>query len=200
MWAEDTNIQITEEGKSKYKKHSVIIRNKLQEFPSWHREMNLTRNHEFAVRSLASVSGLRNWCCCKLWCKSQMQLRAGVAVALAQAGSNSSDQTSGLGTSIFFRGCSPKKANDKKKKKKNYKRSPLMRKASLITLAFRKFNVSYIIIGIEIERTLFLGIVQMIQEPSKMELLKLGDNFFLRNSSLSLNKESSLLEISVIQH
>ena len=29
MWAEDTNIQITEEGKSKYKKHSVIIRNKL---------------------------------------------------------------------------------------------------------------------------------------------------------------------------
>ena len=37
-----------------------------------------------------------------------------------------------------------------------------MRKASLITLAFRKFNVSYIIIGIEIERTLFLGIVQMI--------------------------------------
>ena len=32
------------------------------------------------VRPLASLSGLRIWCSCKLWCRSQMQLGSGVAV------------------------------------------------------------------------------------------------------------------------
>ena len=41
---------------------------------------NLTRNHE--VRSLASLSGLAIWRCCELWCRLQMRLRSGVAVAL----------------------------------------------------------------------------------------------------------------------
>ena len=35
------------------------------------------------VRPLALLSGLRIQHCCELWCRSQMQLRSGVAVALA---------------------------------------------------------------------------------------------------------------------
>ena len=31
--------------------------------------MNLTRNHEVAVQSLAALSGLRILCCCVLWCR-----------------------------------------------------------------------------------------------------------------------------------
>ena len=34
------------------------------------------------VRSLALLSGLKIWCCHALWCRSQMQLRSGVAVAV----------------------------------------------------------------------------------------------------------------------
>ena len=32
------------------------------------------------VRSLASLSGLRIWRCCELWCRSKMRLRSGVVV------------------------------------------------------------------------------------------------------------------------
>ena len=60
------------------------------------------------VQSLASLSGLRIWCCHELWCRSQMRLRSGVAVAVLQAGSCGSDLTSSLGTSICLR-CSSKK-------------------------------------------------------------------------------------------
>ena len=35
------------------------------------------------VRSLAPLSGLRNWYCCELWCRLQMQLGSWVAVAVA---------------------------------------------------------------------------------------------------------------------
>ena len=35
------------------------------------------------VQSLASLSGLRIWHCCELWCGLQMQFRSDVAVALA---------------------------------------------------------------------------------------------------------------------
>ena len=35
--------------------------------------------------TLASLSGLRIWHCYKLWHRSQMQLRSGVAMAMAQA-------------------------------------------------------------------------------------------------------------------
>ena len=45
------------------------------------------------VRSLALLSGLRIRCHCELQCRLQTRLRSGVAVALVQAGSNSSDQT-----------------------------------------------------------------------------------------------------------
>ena len=60
------------------------------------------------VRSLASLSGLRIQHCRELWCRSQLQLRSGVAVAVMQAGGYSSDLTSSLGTSIC-RQCGPKK-------------------------------------------------------------------------------------------
>ena len=35
------------------------------------------------VWSLASLSGLRIWCCHEMWCRSQMQLGSDMAVALA---------------------------------------------------------------------------------------------------------------------
>ena len=43
------------------------------------------------VQSLASLSGLRIQYCHKLWYRSQMQLRSGVAVAVVWAGSCSSN-------------------------------------------------------------------------------------------------------------
>ena len=46
---------------------------------------NLTRNHE------ASLSGLRIRRCREPWCRSQMQLGSGIAVALVQAGNHSSN-------------------------------------------------------------------------------------------------------------
>ena len=36
------------------------------------------------VRSLASLSGLRIWCCCDLWHRLQLQLQSRVAVAVVQ--------------------------------------------------------------------------------------------------------------------
>ena len=50
------------------------------------------------VPSLASLSGLRIWCCCELWCRLQMWLRSDVAVAMDSG--YSSDWTPSLGTSI----------------------------------------------------------------------------------------------------
>ena len=41
-----------------------------------------TRNHEVAGSSLALLSGLRIQRCCELWCRLQMRLRSGVAVAV----------------------------------------------------------------------------------------------------------------------
>ena len=65
------------------------------------------------VQSLASLSGLRIQRCRKLWCRSQMRPRSGVAVAVVQAGSCNCDQSPSLGTSICHR-CGPKKAKQKK--------------------------------------------------------------------------------------
>ena len=48
------------------------------------------------VRSLASLSGLRIPHCCDLWCRLQLWLGSGMAVAVA--GSCSSDLTPSLGT------------------------------------------------------------------------------------------------------
>ena len=65
------------------------------------------------VQFLTSLSGLRIWCCHELWCKLQTWwLGSGIIVAVAQAGSYSSDSTPSLGTSIC-RECSPKKQINK---------------------------------------------------------------------------------------
>ena len=68
------------------------------------------------VRSLASITGLRIWCCCKPQRRLQTWLASGVAVAVVQVGSCSSDSTLSLGTSIC-RECSPKKKKKYKKQR-----------------------------------------------------------------------------------
>ena len=60
------------------------------------------------VKSLASLSGLRIQRCRELQCRLKTQLSFGVAVAVVQAGSCSSNQTPSLGSSICH-GCGPKK-------------------------------------------------------------------------------------------
>ena len=65
------------------------------------------------VWSLASLSGLRIWCCHKLWHRLQTQLGSGGAVAAAQASNCSSDSTPSLETSICHH-CSPKRQKNKK--------------------------------------------------------------------------------------
>ena len=48
------------------------------------------------VQSLALLGGLRIRLCLKRWCRSQMHLGSGIAVAMAEASSWSSDSTSSL--------------------------------------------------------------------------------------------------------
>ena len=67
------------------------------------------------VRSLASLSGLRMQHCYERWCNSQMMLRSGIAVAVVQASSHSSDSTPSLETSISH-GWGPKKTPPPQKK------------------------------------------------------------------------------------
>jgi len=71
------------------------------------------------VGSLASLRGLRIQHCRELWCRLKTQLRSGVAVAVVEAGSNSSNSTPSLRTSIGH-GYSPEK-DKKTKKKKMYR-------------------------------------------------------------------------------
>jgi len=69
------------------------------------------------VQSLALLSGLRIRSCRELWCRLQMHLGSGVAVAVAVAGSYNSDLTLSPGTSMCHR-YGPKEQKKKKKKKK----------------------------------------------------------------------------------
>ena len=66
-------------------------------------------------QSLAPLNGLRIQNCHELQQRSQTQLGSGIAVAVAEGGSYSSDSTPSLGTSLCHR-CSPKK---KKKRKQS---------------------------------------------------------------------------------
>ena len=65
------------------------------------------------VRSLVSLSGLRIWHCRELWRRSQVWVWSCVAMAVAQAGSYSSNWTPSLGVSICC-SCGPKKQRKKK--------------------------------------------------------------------------------------
>ena len=67
------------------------------------------------VLSLASLSGLRIWRCRELWCRSQMRLRSGVAMALARPVATAPIQP--LAWETPCHGCDPKKRQKTKKKK-----------------------------------------------------------------------------------
>ena len=75
---------------------------------------NPTTIHE----DVGLTPGLAQWLgiqhCHKLRHRSQMWLGSGLVMAVAQAGSCSSDSTPNLGTSVCHR-CSPKKKNKKLK-------------------------------------------------------------------------------------
>ena len=68
------------------------------------------------VLSLASLRGLRIQHCHKLQCRSQMWLGSVVAVAVAQAGSCTSDSSLNLETSIW-QGVVLKRKKEKRKRK-----------------------------------------------------------------------------------
>ena len=78
--------------------------------------------------SLASLSGLRIWHCRELWYKLQMQLRSGITVAVAQAGSYSSDSTPSLRTSICHR------------------RGPKKRQKKINSVLFTNLNLKYLLL------------------------------------------------------
>ena len=67
------------------------------------------------IRSLASLSGLRIWTCCKQQYRSKMGLGSGITVVVVKASSYSSESTPSLGTYICHR-CSPRK----KKKRRRF--------------------------------------------------------------------------------
>ena len=69
------------------------------------------------VQSLASLSGLRIWHCCKLWCSLQTWFGSGIAMAVVEVSSYKSNLTPRLGSSICH-GCNPKKKIKKKEKEK----------------------------------------------------------------------------------
>ena len=60
----------------------IIKKKKIRSSHHGTAETNLIRSHEVSGRSLASLSGLRIWCCCELWCRLQTLLGSGVAVAV----------------------------------------------------------------------------------------------------------------------
>ena len=67
------------------------------------------------VQSLASLSGLRIRRCLELWCKSQTQLRSGVAVAVVAASSCISDLTPSLPGNFHALGAALNRQKTKRK-------------------------------------------------------------------------------------
>ena len=61
--------------------------------------VNLTRIHE-GVRSLASLSGLRIWCCPELWCRLWMHLGSGIPVLWCRPAAVAPIRPLAWGTSI----------------------------------------------------------------------------------------------------
>ena len=79
--------------------------------------MNLTSIHEDMCLIPGFTQQVKGQHCHELWCGLQMWLGPGVAVAVAVAGSYSSNLIPSLVTSICHK-CGLKKTKDKKKKKK----------------------------------------------------------------------------------
>ena len=77
------------------------------------RVKNQSVSMRMQVQSLASFSGLRIQQCHKLWCASQMWLRSGMAVAVVQACSCSSDLTPSLRTMLQVHGLQKEKKKEK---------------------------------------------------------------------------------------
>ena len=73
---------------------------------------------------MASLNGLRIWCCHELCCRLQTRLRSGIAMAVAMASNYDSDFTPSLETSICC-GCSPKRQKKKRTKKENITTGPI---------------------------------------------------------------------------
>ena len=73
-----------EEGRNDLNSHcGNNINHVPQEFLLWlSRLRTQLESMRIWVQSLALLSGLRIWCCHELRCRSQMQLRSGVAVAV----------------------------------------------------------------------------------------------------------------------
>ena len=83
---------------------------------------NANQNHnEISSLIMASLSGLIIRFCHELWCRSLTQLRSFIAIAMTQAGSNSSDWTPSLGTSTRRR-CSPKNTHTQRKRDRQKER------------------------------------------------------------------------------
>ena len=80
----------------------------MKEFLSWLTVRNPAGIHEDAGLIPGLTQGLRIWCCYELQCRSQTQLRSGIAVTVPEAGSYSFNFTPSLGTSMCH-GCRPKK-------------------------------------------------------------------------------------------
>ena len=69
------------------------------------------------VRFLASISRLRIWCCCELWCRSKTRHGSPCCCGCGVGQQHSSDSIPGLGTSICC-GQGPKKQKKNKDKTK----------------------------------------------------------------------------------
>ena len=87
---------------------------------------------------LTSQSGLRIQCCCEPWCRSQMQLRSCVAVAVVYDGSCSSNFTPRLGTSIKSKKRKKRRKEKETERKKRKERGKKKEKV-LIILGDYKF-------------------------------------------------------------
>ena len=87
---------------------------KIEAFSLWLRLRTQLVSMRMQVQTLAPLGGLRIQHCHERWCRSQIQLGSGIAVAVAVAGSLSSDLTPSLRTSLCHR-CGYKKEKKKKK-------------------------------------------------------------------------------------
>ena len=95
------------------------------------------------IQSLASLSGLRVQHYHELWYRSQMRLGSGIAVAVVQGSSYSSNLTPSLQTSICSR-CSPKKTKNIYISKHNFRYIPQALCWIFIIMQLKYFIISMV--------------------------------------------------------